>query len=179
MNRRIMITSLAGGFAALPFLMTPPLASAQEMSRLEQQVRRQLVRLQRVTVYDNIEFKVDGSTVTLLGHVRRGRLFKQAEKAVRRIEGVGEINNEIVVLPGSSRDDDIRRSVYQAIYRFPMFSRMRTLRVPPIRIIVNNGHVVLEGAVSSNVEKTAATSQARGVFTAQSVTNNLRIVGGV
>lgn len=176
MNRRSMIATLAGGFAALPFLKLPAKASAQELSRLEQQVRRQLVRLPRVTVYDNLEFKVEGSTVTLLGYVRRGRLFKKAEKAVRRIEGVGEINNEIVVLPASSGDQRIRESVYRAIYNFPMFARMRVLRVPPIRIIVNNGHVSLHGVVSSNVEKTAATSQARGVFTAQSVTNNLHVL---
>jgi hyperosmotically inducible protein len=175
MQRRSLITAVALGLVAMGLLDVPMQAAPQEMSRLEQQVRRQLVRLPRLTVYDNIEFRVDGSKVTLLGYVQKGRLYKKAEKAVRRIEGVGEIDNQIVVLPASCGDDRIRQSVFRSIYNFPIFARYRVQRVPPIRIIVNNGHVTLMGVVSSDVEKNAAYSQARGVFTAQSVTNNLHV----
>jgi hypothetical protein len=44
---------------------------------------------------------------------------------------------------------------------------------PPIHIIVDHGHVTLEGVVNSNVDKAVARSLASG-FPAFSVTNNLK-----
>jgi hyperosmotically inducible protein len=45
----------------------------------------------------------------------------------------------------------------------------------PIRIIVKNGHVTLEGVVSSEADKNIANIRANGVSGVFSVTNNLRV----
>ena len=46
-------------------------------------------------------------------------------------------------------------------------------RVNPIRIIVKNGHVTLEGIVDSEGDKDLVNLRARGVSGSFSVTNNL------
>jgi hyperosmotically inducible periplasmic protein len=48
----------------------------------------------------------------------------------------------------------------------------------PIRIIVDNGHVTLEGVVNSESDKNLANIRANGVFGVFSVTNNLKVEAG-
>jgi osmotically-inducible protein OsmY len=48
--------------------------------------------------------------------------------------------------------------------------------VPQIHIIVNNGHVTLEGVVARQADKDAANIVANRVPNVFSVTNNLRVV---
>ncbi len=174
MYRRNMIVLAAFAVAALPFAALP--ADAQELSRVERQVRRELVTLNNYTVFDNIVFKVDDSKVTLMGHVTRPVLKRGAEKSIRNIEGVQEIDNQIQVLPVSPNDDRIRTGTYRAIYYHPVFTRHAIRAVPSIHIVVENGDVTLEGFVNSEMEKNLAYSQARGVAGAFSVTNNLMVV---
>ena len=50
--------------------------------------------------------------------------------------------------------------------------------VPPIHIIVNNGHVTLEGSVASEADKDVAGIRANTVPGVFSVTNNLRVDNG-
>ena len=47
--------------------------------------------------------------------------------------------------------------------------------VPPIHIVVDNGHVKLEGAVARQMEKQIAGMQANSVSGVFSVENNLRV----
>ena len=176
MKRRSIVVVLTLGVASLPFLETLAIAAPQDISRIERQVRTQLVKLPRFTVFDNLEFRVSGSTVTLLGQVQKPVLKKDAERAIMRVEGVNEVDNQIEVLPLSSGDDRIRNATYRAIYNYPMLSRLAIQPNPPIRIIVKNGHVTLEGAVSTASEKNVAGVQANGVGGVFSVTNNLHVV---
>jgi hyperosmotically inducible protein len=127
-------------------------------------------------VFDNLSYSVapDG-TVTLLGQVARPVLKSDAENAVKRIEGVEKVVNNIEVLPTSNNDDRIRRAVYRAIFGNDVLSQYQLRAVPPIHIIVNNGHVTLEGVVSREMDKTVAGMQANGVPGVFSVTNNLRV----
>ena len=100
-------------------------------------------------VFDNLAYKVDpDGTVTLLGQVARPVLKSDAENAVKRIVGVPRVVNNIEVLPTSFEDDRIRREVYRAIYGNPALNEYQMRAVPPIHIIVKNGHVTLEGAVA-------------------------------
>jgi hyperosmotically inducible protein len=127
-------------------------------------------------VFDNLSYSVapDG-TVTLQGQVARPVLKSDAENAVKRIEGVEKVVNNIEVLPTSNNDDRIRRAVYRAIFGNDVLSQYQLRAVPPIHIIVNNGHVTLEGVVSREMDKTVAGMQANGVPGVFSVTNNLRV----
>ncbi len=174
MKRRSIITVLALAVASLPLLEIP--ATAQDTSRIERQVRKELVTIPYYSVFDLFEFRVEGSTVTLSGYVTRPTLKKTAERSVLRIEGVGEVDNQIEVLPVSSNDDRIRRDTYRAIYDHPMLTRYAIQAVPPIHIIVLNGDVTLEGVVGTEGEKSVAGIQAHRVSGSFTVTNNLRVI---
>ena len=54
------------------------------------EVRHELVMLPYYGVFDNLAYRVDGSTVTLLGQVTRPTLKSDAENVVKDIEGVDQ-----------------------------------------------------------------------------------------
>jgi hyperosmotically inducible protein len=144
------------------------------MERIYKEVRHELVMLPFYGVFDNLSYKVDpDGTVTLLGQVARPVLKSDAENVVKRIEGVERVVNKIEVLPTSMNDDQIRRAAYRAIYGNEVLSQYQMRAVPPIHIIVNNGHITLEGVVSRDMDKQIAGVQANTVHGAFSVTNNL------
>ena len=126
-------------------------------------------------VFDNIEYSVDGETVTLLGDVTRPTLKSDAENVVKRIEGVEHVVNKIEVLPPSPMDDQLRLALYRTIYGFPALEKYALGVQKPIRIIVKNGHVTLEGVVDSEADKNLAGIRANAVPGIFSVTNNLQI----
>ena len=149
--------------------------SKQGLSSLEKEVRHELVMLPWYGVFDNFEFQVNGDEVVLMGHVTRPTLKSDAERVVRRIEGVERVTNNIEVLPLSPFDDSIRRATYYAIYGDSILSRYNWGAVPPIHIIVKNGQVTLEGVVANETDKNVATIRANGVSGVFSVTNDLRV----
>jgi hyperosmotically inducible protein len=150
-------------------------AGAGSHSRIENEVRRELVALPFYSLFDHFTFRVEGGTVTLMGKVSRPTLKSSAENVVKRIEGVEKVANEIEVLPLSSSDDRLRFALYYAIYGHTALQNLAMRAVPPIHIIVENGHVTLEGLVGKAMEKTIAGAQASGMFGVFSVTNNLRV----
>ena len=146
--------------------------------RVAREVRHELVMLPYYGVFDNLAFRVDGGTVTLLGQVTRPTLKNDAENVVKGIEGVTRVENQIQVLPLSSMDDRIRIASYRAIFSKPGLDRYAMQAVPPIHIIVDNGKVTLEGVVASEGDKDLAGITANGVSGVFSVANNLRVEGG-
>lgn len=146
----------------------------KSLARIYKEVRHELVMLPFYGVFDNLAYKVDpDGTVTLFGQVARPVLKSDAENAVKRIEGVMRVVNNIEELPASPMDDRIRREVYRAIYGNPALSEYQLRAVPPIHIIVKNGHVTLEGVVARAMDKQIAGVQANSVPGIFSVTNNL------
>ena len=145
------------------------------MSRVEREVRREIVTLPYYSLFDHFAFRVDGETVTLVGKVSRPTLKSDAENVVKRIEGVEKVNNEIEVLPLSPNDDRLRLALYQAIYGHNALQTLAIRAVPPIHIVVENGNVTLEGVVANDMQKTIANAQANGVSGVFSVANNLRV----
>lgn len=143
--------------------------------RITREVRHELVMLPNYDVFDNLAYRVEGSTVTLQGQVTRPTLKSEAENVVRKIEGVETVNNQIEVLPNSPNDDEIRRAEYRAIYSQAGLQRYSMRSVPPIHIIVKNGNVTLEGVVASEADRNIANVSANGVPGVFSVTNNLRL----
>jgi len=153
--------------------------SQKGIDRIVKEVHHELVMLPFYGVFDNLAYKVDpDGTVTLLGQVSpvRGPTLKSdAENAVKRIEGVERVVNNIEVLPLSPNDDRIRRAVYRAIYGNSVLNQYQLRAVPPIHIIVKNGHVTLEGVVARQMDKQIAGTQANQVPGVFSVTNNLQV----
>ncbi len=144
-------------------------------ARINKEVRHELVMLPYLDVFDNLSYRVDGNCVTLVGQVTRPTLKTDAERVVKSIDGVDKIDNQIEVLPLSSHDDRLRRSLYRAIYGYPSLNRYALPVIKPIRIIVKNGNVTLEGVVDSQADKNVVYIRANGVHGAFSVTNNLRV----
>jgi hyperosmotically inducible protein len=143
--------------------------------RVSKEVRHELVTLPFYSVFDDLAYKVDGGTVTLYGYTTRPTLKTDAERAVRSIEGVENVVNNIEVLPLSPNDDQIRRAVYRAIYSQPGLDLYSLRAVPTIHIIVKNGNVTLTGAVGTQMDKQRAEIAAKGVAGVFSVTNNIQI----
>lgn len=149
--------------------------NAGSPDRISKEVRHELVTLPYYTVFDDLGYKVQGGTVTLVGAVTNPVLKSDAEKVVRNVEGVQNVVNNIEVLPVSPNDNRIRRAVYRAIYSQPGLDMYSLRAVPTIHIIVKNGHVVLTGAVSNQGDKDRAGIAANGVPGVFSVTNNVQV----
>jgi hyperosmotically inducible periplasmic protein len=149
--------------------------SDQTTTRISKEVRHELVMLPFLDVFDNLAYSIDGSRVTLMGDVTRPILKGSAEDAVKRIDGVEKVDNQIQVLPLSPNDERLRRSLYRAIYGYSALNRYALPVLKPIRIIVKNGNVTLEGIVANEADKNLAGIRALGVHGSFSVTNNLRV----
>lgn len=167
----------AGLVALLALLPVASYASNGSQSNipLEERVRRELAKIPYYNVFDTLSFRVDDGTVTLFGEVTQPVVKDDAGSAVKHIEGVRTVKNEIEVLPLSPFDNQIRRSEYRAIFGYGPLQRYAMGVVPSIHIIVKNGHVSLEGVVSSEQDKQIAFIRANGVPNVFSVQNNLRV----
>ena len=182
---------LSRGILAMPVLLlalyVPAFAAGQSgnaqqqqsqstMTNLEKMVRRELILLPYYTVFDNLEFKIEnGDTVVLSGQVVWPYLKVDAESAVKLVKGVNKVVNKIEVLPPLPFDNRIRRREFYAIYSSVGFERYAIQAIPPIHIIVNNGHVTLEGTVEDEMDKNLAGIAANQVPQVFSVTNNLKV----
>jgi hyperosmotically inducible protein len=171
-----------------PILGTARLNAAQDQQmhrgarysddNLKREVRHELTMVPWYTVFDILQYSVSGTQVTLTGAVTNPTVKSDAENAVKHIEGVEKVNNQIDVLPPSPMDDQIRRAEYQAIYSQGTLSRYGLGSLQSIHIIVKGGHVTLEGNVDTQADKDAANVYANGVSNVFSVTNNLVVTGG-
>ena len=183
--KQLLYTMIATGLAIAPFAFaqSEQKGSAARVEstvtrgqdRVMREVRHELVMLPYYGVFDNLVFRVDGSTVTLMGQVTRPTLKSSAENVVKDIEGVERVENQIEVLPVSSHDDRIRLAAYRAIYGHTALSRYSLQAVPPVHIIVKNGNITLEGVIANEGDKNIAGLQANSVPGAFAVTNNLKI----
>ena len=149
--------------------------SQQELTK---EVRHVLVMLPYYSLFDNLAYRVEGDKVVLEGQVVRPSLKSDAEAAVKSVAGVSSVVNNIEVLPPSPMDDQLRRTLYRAIYGDPALSRYGFASVASIHIIVKNGNVTLEGVVDGEADKNLAGLRANGVPNVFSVKNNLQVEGG-
>jgi hyperosmotically inducible protein len=164
---------------ACAFLAIPTLVQARDNSKpLPERVRHELVMLPYYSVFDDLAFRVDGDTVTLFGDVTTPVLKSDAERSVKRLEGVQRVVNNINVLPLSPFDSQIRRATYRAIFRSGSLYRYAMGAMPSIHIIVSNGHVTLQGVVDNKGDKNLAGIRANGVSGVFSVKNDLQVANG-
>lgn len=170
----------ASGAPSFPALrQNSPSNSAQQYNTevaLTKEVRHVLVMQPFYTVFDNLEFKLDGEEVTLMGQVVNPALKSDAASAVKHIEGVTSVKNEIQILPPSPGDRRLRLALYRAIYSTPGFEKYAIQAVPPIHIIVSLGHVTLVGVVANQMDKTLAITRANSVpGSVGQITDDLRV----
>jgi hyperosmotically inducible periplasmic protein len=164
---------------AVPATAAPAQGTAlteRALERINKEVRHELLMLPYYGVFDALSYKVapDG-TVVLLGAATRPSLKSDAENAVKHIEGVEKVVNQIEVLPPSPMDDQTRRAEFRTIYGSPQLTKYSWQAVQSIHIIVKNGNVTLDGVVDNSADKQVAEIQAKSVPGVFSVTNNLQV----
>jgi len=164
---------VAALFVALPAsVFADPSTSNPQLA---QKVRHELVMLPYYGVFDNLAYSINGGTVTLYGQVVRASTRSDAEKAIKRLPGVTAVKNNIKVLPLSGFDNNIRGAVYRSIAQMGGLYRYLQGGNPSLHIVVDGGHVTLEGMVASSSDKSLAYLAANRVGGIFSVTNNLRV----
>src|ERR1700741_4282982 len=175
MKPRLFSLAVAIILALFPCFAQENQVSEKAVQRIQREVRHELLMLPYLGVFDNLAYKVDGYNVTLYGQVVRPTLKSDAENVVKRIEGVEKVDNQIEVLPPSPMDDRLRLQLFQAIYQYSALQKYELGVQKPIRIIVKNGRVTLEGVVDNETDKNLAEMRAKGVPGIFSVTNNLQV----
>ena len=125
--------------------------------------------------FNYITASVENGNVTLIGEARTQVASDSALALAARLPGVKDVFNDIRIAPTSIFDDQIRVKALRAIYRDPVLSRYAIDPARPIRILVNNGHISLDGVVATQMDKNVAGIRANQVFGAFSVKNNLEV----
>ena len=175
------ILGMAGATAALLFAAGIAGATATgpepgSDAALAQQVRHEIVTYPYFSIWDDISFRVNNGSVELDGAVSQPYKKLAIEKMVKQTPGVTSIDDRLEVLPLSNMDDRLRLQIARAIYSDPTLSRYAIQAVPPIHIIVDNGHVTLTGVVNNTLEKQVAGARAATVgLSFGPITNNLRV----
>jgi len=214
MARRILVRCLAAGLLFIPVsvpaltlaqsVQQAPALSQEDVMRIVNEVRKRLSGLSNYSVFDWITFGFKGKTLVLKGYASRPILKDDTGRAVKNIEGITGVDNEIQVLPLSPNDDRIRAEVYNRIYTQPALRKYNSnqgslgraigpgagialaadgiTNNPPlgyhaIHIIVNNGHVTLYGVVINQSDATMAVMQANTAPGAFSIDNDLVVQG--
>jgi len=145
-------------------------------AEIAQKATHEIRMYSRYTIWDNVNLQIVDGNIHLTGEVSLP--FKKADlgRIAQRVPGVTSVTNDLKVLPTSFNDDRLRIQVARAIYRDPVLSRYGIQAVPPIHVIVDNGHVTLEGVVNNEMEKNVAGIRASGAgLSFGPVTNNLRV----
>lgn len=140
-----------------------------------EEARKEVVTYYAYGIFDNVQLKADGYRLIVIGQVTDP--FKKSDlgNILASVRGVATLENNLEVLPVSNFDDSLRIRVARAIYgNGPLFI-YGNRAVPPIHIIVKNGHVTLEGVVGSKLDKSLADMAVRNVGLSFSVVNNLHV----
>ena len=145
--------------------------------KLQQQIIQKLQydRVGYGNAFNAISVSVHNGVVILGGHALGPVAEDSAVSLASRFPGVTDVVNNIQVDPLSPMDDQLRLRLYRAIYGYPSLNKYAIDPVQPIRIVVQNGHVILEGQVSNEADKNIAGIRAQGVPGIFSVTNNLQV----
>ncbi len=147
--------------------------------QLEQKLDEKLtyVRVGYDNTFDYFALGVKDGVVTVEGEDRTGMGRDEALADIANMPGVKDVIANISIEPASSYDDGLRLRAARAIYRDPVLSKYAIDPAQPIRIIVQNGHVTLYGAVNSTMDKTVAGLRAGQIPGAFSVENKLVVEG--
>ena len=166
-------TLLAGGLA---HASNQPTALPGSDADVAQRVRHEILTYPRYTLWDDIAYRVSNGQVELSGAVTQPYKKSDIEHLVKAIPGVTSLSDRIEVLPLSPMDDRLRMQVARAIYSDPTLSRYSLGAIPAIHIIVDNGHVTLEGVVQTAMDKQIAGLRANAAgLSFGSVVNHLQV----
>lgn len=168
-----MFAKALGTAMVILALSAPAWAAERTNLEVARDVSNRVLTYSQFSVFDTVHMLMDNGVVTLTGKVTMPYKRTDIEKRVAKVDGVRQVVNQITVLPVSQYDDELRFRIARAIYGNSTFWTYGSMANPPIHIVVDRGHVTLDGVVNSNVERMLARSLASG-FGAFSVTNDLK-----
>ena len=144
-------------------------------AQLEQKLAQKLryVRTGYDITFDYFALNVKDGVVTVEGQDRTGVGRDEALADIQNMPGVKDVIDNITLEPVSPMDDGLRLRAARAIYGDSVLSKYAIDPARPIRIIVDNGHVVLYGSVDNTMDKNVAGIRANQLFGAFSVENKL------
>ncbi len=141
------------------------------------ELRRQIVAYSHYTVSDDVGYHVTNGQVNLTGMVTDRSKKIDIEKLASSIRGVAGVTDNIQVLPNSPIDRQLGAQIARSIYASPVFDRYTYAAQKPVRVIVDHGHVTLEGVVQTQLEKqVAGINAAAAGLRAGPIVNHLRVV---
>jgi hyperosmotically inducible protein len=129
------------------------------------------------TPFNAVTIGVQNGVVTLGGTV-----YGPADKAsalglVENTPGVKDVVDNVQVAPLSPMDDRLRVTLARTIYGDPQLLKYAYNPDKPIRIMVINGNVTLQGLVDNKMDRDIAGLRANTVPGVFKVTNDLQIAG--
>lgn len=148
--------------------------------QIEQQLGKKLAydRIGYGVMFNSLTLQVHDGVATLGGEVRTPMDKESALALAEHQPGVTQVVDEVRVAPVSNFDDQIRVRVARAVYGAPQLNKYSIDPAKPIRIVVENGHVVLTGVVINKMDKQIAGMRALGVPDVFSVDNQLVVASG-
>ncbi|HTV66268.1 MAG TPA: BON domain-containing protein [Bryocella sp.] len=146
--------------------------------KIFKEVRHELLVLPYYSLFDDLEYCVQGRTVVLSGTLtsQHSVTKEDAQAAVKRIEGVEQVTNNIKILSPNPLDQRAREQVYRKLVNTGGLSQYFWEAAPSIHIIVDNLHLTLKGYVNSEGDKNLASITAKQISSLFSVTNELQVV---
>ncbi|HEX9930224.1 MAG TPA: BON domain-containing protein, partial [Pyrinomonadaceae bacterium] len=149
--------------------------AARARDRLAREIRAELLMLSSYGVFDSLEFQISpDNSVVLRGVSTSDKLKSDAEQAVKQIETVAAVRNDIEVLQPLLDDQRLRQELFRAVYSGDL-ARYSNGSLNPIHIVVRNGSVTLKGVVDSEADKNLAAVQANSVNGITGVKNELLV----
>ncbi|MBV9505198.1 MAG: BON domain-containing protein [Acidobacteriia bacterium] len=171
-----LVAGLVLGAGMVLAANAPQASAPQPDPKIAQEVRHEIVMYSHYTIFDSLAFNVNNGNVVLQGAVTEPYKKSDLTKIVQGIPGVTSVTNQVEVLPLSPMDNRLRLQIANAIYRDPALSTLGFQALPPIHIIVDNGHVTLEGVVNNTLQKQVAGMRASTTgLSFGPVVNNLKV----
>ena len=81
-----------------------PLTGAE----LEKSVRHEIAMYPKLTLWDDVRFRISDGNVELSGAVNQPYKRDELQRIVQHVPGVKSVTNDVKVLPLSSFDDELR-----------------------------------------------------------------------
>jgi osmotically-inducible protein OsmY len=167
----VMKTRILG--AVLVLLAATAPAFAQSNLEIFRGIEKQVLQYPHFTIFDSVNSEINDGVVTLTGKVTMGYKRSDLERRIAKVPGVSKVVNQITILPASQFDDELRFRVARAIYSNPALQMYAHQVNPPIHVIVEHGHITLEGVVLNHMDRVIARAAASN-FLAFSVKNELK-----
>lgn len=175
LGRFLMAAVLLGGAGVAVAADNHHAPSFPNDQALAKGVRHAIVMYPRYSIFDDVSFQVENGSVRLSGEVTQPFKKSDIDKIVRNVAGTNQVEDDLRVLPLSPMDEALRLRVARLIYGDSTMTKYAIQPMKPIHIIVENGHVTLNGVVDNEFDKQIAGTRASSAMSFGRVVNNLEV----